>query len=171
MGDSGVGGQVQDILIRRDLRRCRPGPSSRNWPAAERHPGQPAGPASTPCLTGTWLSDGYECYTPGHGAESRLPIKRVSVSHIGEDLIAVKIDGDLCVPAGHVTFRPVFQKFAARCGDLDCRCAGAPRQWDRPRGTLKIIDRDHFRTDDFIPARSSFRPGRALRRKRDPRPG
>jgi hypothetical protein len=58
-------------------------------------------------LTGLWLADGYEYYSILGERMRRvgLPTRRVSISQLGKDLIAVKIDGDACVPAGHVTFR------------------------------------------------------------------
>jgi hypothetical protein len=55
----------------------------------------------------------------------RLPVKRVSVSHIGEDLVAVKIDGDACVPAGLVTFRGRLSR--ARVDWAICPDAGMKR--------------------------------------------
>jgi hypothetical protein len=52
-------------------------------------------------------------------------VKRVSVSRIGEDLVAVKIDGDACVPAGLVTFRGRLSR--ARADWAICPDAGMKR--------------------------------------------
>jgi hypothetical protein len=132
------------------LTQAPPGPHlaelARRWNGL---PGQPESPDPKDInLTGVWLADGYECYDSTLGRRVRLPTKRVSVSHVGEDLAAVKIDGDLCVPAGHVTFRGRLPRDSRRA--IVTWAVGTP---ERPasgtvRGTLKIIDRDHFRTDD-----------------------
>jgi hypothetical protein len=139
-------------------------------------PGPPEGPDPEDInLTGVWLADGYECYSRT-GKRVRLPIKRVSVSHVGEDLTAVKIDGDACVPAGVPTFWGRLPRDSRRA--VVTWTTGSPM---RPasgtvRGTLKIIDRDHFRSDDFptgeaivfVRARSpeEGEPGRAVGKDR-----
>jgi hypothetical protein len=90
-------------------------------------------------LTGVWDSDDYECpYGTKH-------TERVSISHSGEDLIAIKITGDDCVPAGFETFRgrlPSGSQVAAITWT-----AGQPKEPASATlpGFLKIIDRDHFR--------------------------
>ncbi len=97
-------------------------------------------------LTGIWLADGYTCFDT-LGRRVRVPTRTVSVSHDGEDVVAVMTDGGLCVPAGHVTFWGHLPRDSRRA--TVTFTVGTPR---RPAsgtvcGNLKIIDRYHFQTD------------------------
>ncbi len=97
-------------------------------------------------LTGTWLADGYQCWSGLRLV--RLPTKRVSVSHVGEKLVAVKIDGDPCVPAGIVTFQGRLRRGSRRAAVTFT--VGSP---GRPASgtvsvTLNVVDRDHFQVGD-----------------------
>ncbi len=98
-------------------------------------------------LTGTWLADGYECYRARGGPKRiRLPTKRVTVSQVGRDFTALKIDRDPCVPAGLVAFHGRMSSDSRSAtvtftvGNLARPASGTIR------GTFKIIDRDHFQT-------------------------
>jgi hypothetical protein len=131
-------------------------------------PGQPEIPDLQDInLTGIWLADGYECFNRALTRRVKLPTKRISVSHVGEVLSAVKIDGDLCVPAGVVTFQGRLPPGSRRADVL--LTVGNPKYpaSRTVRGTLKIIDRDHFQMDDsptgeviyFVRARYSEEDG------------
>ena len=52
-------------------------------------------------LSGTWLGKGYPC------PEKLYHEQRVTIKETRDSLIGTKIDGDLCVSAGMVTFRGV----------------------------------------------------------------
>jgi hypothetical protein len=64
------------------LTQVPPGPHladlARRWKGL---PGQPESPDPKDInLTGTWLADGYECYSSSLRRRVRLPTKRVSVT-------------------------------------------------------------------------------------------
>jgi hypothetical protein len=52
-------------------------------------------------LTGEWIGTGYRC-------TADTDIERVKIVHEGSNIIATKITGDQCVPAGSTTFKGSF---------------------------------------------------------------
>jgi hypothetical protein len=48
---------------------------------------------------GTWVGDGYTCERGSN------QVQRVRIEVVDDALVARKLDGDRCVPAGHVTFQ------------------------------------------------------------------
>jgi hypothetical protein len=110
---------------------------------ARRWKGLPGGPDDAGInLTGVWLASGYQC-----PAGVRLRRKRVSVSHEGEELVVVKIDGDPCVPAGRPSIQgrlPPGSRVATVT--LTVGSPLRPASATRP-GSLRVIDREHFRVE------------------------
>lgn len=49
-------------------------------------------------LTGTWIAKGYRCERGGL-------VEKIQISVQGNHLVAKKITGDNCVPAGNITFQ------------------------------------------------------------------
>lgn len=58
-------------------------------------------------LTGTWIGQGYQC-------EGGDPPERVEITQTGNRVLARKITGDRCVPAGQPTFRGTID------GEIEC---------------------------------------------------
>lgn len=93
-------------------------------------------------LSGTWLCDGYQCPS---GVLNR---ELVEIQHDGESVIATKIVGDDCVPAG-------FESFSGRLPQSSPTGAivwtvgtpRAPASAQRP-GHLKVLSPDKFRAGD-----------------------
>jgi len=89
-------------------------------------------------LTGVWECSEYECPVGTKHTE------RVSISHADEHLIATKITGDDCVPAGFETFRGRLPT-GSLIGAITWT-GGLPREPASSTfpGFLKVIDNDHF---------------------------
>lgn len=93
-------------------------------------------------LTGTWRSDDYECPWGVKHSE------RVSVVDEGERIVATKITGDDCVPAGFETFSGRLPAGAPTAAiTWTAGTPRAPASATRP-GYLKILGRDEFRAGD-----------------------
>lgn len=90
-------------------------------------------------LTGNWHTSDYECPL---GVKN---IELVAVAHEGERIVATKITGDDCVPAGFETFSgrfPVGGQIAAIT--WTCGTPRAPASTSVP-GYLKITSKNEFR--------------------------
>ena len=90
-------------------------------------------------LTGTWRTDDYDC--PWGVKHSQL----VSVAHDGDRIVATKVTGDDCVPAGFETFSGRLPA-EAHVGAITWTTGlpNAPAS-SVVAGYLKIVSNDEFR--------------------------
>lgn len=89
-------------------------------------------------LTGTWVSDGYNC--PRGTKHTEI----VTITHDGDHISGTKVTGDDCVPAGNATFS----------GTVDLGVSTATVTWvvghswapasGRHPGTLSIVSENTF---------------------------
>ncbi len=113
-----------------------------------RKPVQNAYPISNPTaaagfnLTGLWTSNQYQCPAGQFNTET------VKVEQQGQNISALKITGDYCVPAGNMAFEG---SLSGNSGSLRCT-VGSPQNPASAviQGTLNIIDANSFQACDML---------------------
>lgn len=93
-------------------------------------------------LTGTWIAEGYRCERGGL-------VEKVQISVQGNYLVAKKITGDNCVPAGNITFQGTLPDLLSEGSSFPVTfivgTPSNPASGTAP-GQLRIIDANSFDT-------------------------
>jgi hypothetical protein len=126
------------------------------WSAPKPEPTKVVPPPVNPSkpsinLAGTWIGEGYTCGLTGL---VKQPGERVQITINGNSIVATKITGDKCVPAGKTTFKGTLPSSLSNGSSFPVTYTTgtifAPATSSAP-STLTIIDQNSFTTSGAFP--------------------